>query len=134
MELPENRERTFRDSLADCQVSFRSEHDIGIEYEFRHCDLTVIYANNSYYGSHIDFSRLKKISGNERIVKSSAINFWRHFEGYAEDDMSASFFCSNPPRKHCCPPASRPHKTGYLLFQIISNCKWMISFTTITII
>jgi hypothetical protein len=85
MELPENRERTLRDSLADCQASFRSEHDIAIEYEFRHCDLTVIYVNNGYYGSHIDFSRLKQISSKERIVKSCAINFWSHFQGYAEE-------------------------------------------------
>jgi len=85
MELPENRERTLQDLMLGCQASFRSERDISLEFEFRQCDLTVIYANNRYYGSHIDFSRLKNISGKERIVKSCAINFWRYFEGYATE-------------------------------------------------
>ncbi|WP_405113084.1 hypothetical protein MHH28_06195 [Paenibacillus sp. FSL K6-1217] len=80
--MPENRGRTLQDLMLACQTALRSERHLGLEFEFRHCDVTVIYLNNSYYGSHIDFSRLKNLITRDQIVKSCTLHFWSYFEDY----------------------------------------------------
>lgn len=47
MEIPENRGRTPEELLLDCQASSRSKHGHSLEFEFRQCRLTVVYAKKA---------------------------------------------------------------------------------------
>lgn len=47
MEIPENHGRTLQELMLDCQVSYRSEHGLSLEFEFRQCRLTVVYAKKA---------------------------------------------------------------------------------------
>ncbi|MFD0710510.1 hypothetical protein [Paenibacillus sp. GCM10027626] len=82
-EIPENKPLTFNELLLACHASSRSEKGIRLDFEFQQCDLTIIYHNNHYYGSRLDFSRLGRISSKDKILKSCDVNFWSNFESYA---------------------------------------------------
>ncbi|WP_339256906.1 hypothetical protein [Paenibacillus sp. FSL P2-0136] len=76
MEIPENHGRTLQELMLDCQVSYRSEHGLSLEFEFRQCRLTVVYAKKGYFGSQLDFSR------RGRRVTERDMHLWQNFGGY----------------------------------------------------
>lgn len=76
MEIPENHGRTLQELILDCQASYRSEHGLSLELEFRQCRLTVVYAKKGYFGSQLDFSR------RGRRVTGSDIHLWQNFGDY----------------------------------------------------
>lgn len=45
MEIPENRLRTLQELIIDCQASYRSEHGLSLEFEFRQCSLKQLQEN-----------------------------------------------------------------------------------------
>lgn len=73
IEIPENHGRTVQELLLDCQASYRSEHGLSLEFEFRQCRLTVIYTQKGYFGSQLDFSR------RGRRVTESDMHLWQNF-------------------------------------------------------
>lgn len=76
IEIPENRGRTPQELLLDCQASFRSEHGLSLEFEFRQCRVTVIYNSKGYFGSQLDYSRRgRRITGIDK-------HLWRNFPDY----------------------------------------------------
>lgn len=76
MEIPENRGRTPEELLLDCQASSRSKHGHSLEFEFRQCRLTVVYAKKGYFGSQLDFSRRgRRVTGSDMLQ-------WQDFSNY----------------------------------------------------
>lgn len=76
MEIPEHHGRTLQDLILDCQASFRSEHGLSLEFEFRQCRLTLLYTGKGYFGSMLDFSR------RGRKVTESDNHLWQNFGTY----------------------------------------------------
>lgn len=93
MEIPENHGRTLQELMLDCQVSYRSEHGLSLEFEFRQCSLTVIYAKKGYFGSQLDFSR------RGRRVTERDMHLWQDFATYlAELGLTTVNFTQNSKR------------------------------------
>lgn len=76
MEIPENHGRTLKELMLVCQVSYRSEHGLSLEFEFRQCRLTLIYTTKGYFGSQLDFNR------RGRRVTGSDMHQWQGFPNY----------------------------------------------------
>ena len=76
IEIPENRGRTLEELMLDCQASYRSEHGLSLEFEFRQCRLTVVYTQKGYFGSQLDFSRR-----GWRVTESD-MHLWQNFGTY----------------------------------------------------
>lgn len=76
MEIPENRGRTLRELMLDCQASYRSEQGLSLEFEFRQCSLSLIYTVKGYFGSQLNFNR------RGRRVTGDDMRLWQQFPNY----------------------------------------------------
>lgn len=85
IEMPENQGIPLHEWMLACQFSSRSTKGIRLDFEYRHCDLTLVYVQDHYYGSLLDYKRLSKIKDKDKIIRSCEIHFWPYFEDYAKE-------------------------------------------------
>ncbi|MEK4852106.1 hypothetical protein NST04_19825 [Paenibacillus sp. FSL H7-0756] len=92
MEIPENRVRTLQELILDCQASYRSEHGLSLEFEFRQCSLTLICTTKGYFGSQLDFNRRgRKVTGVD-------MHLWQNFPKYLAELGLTTVNCTQTSR------------------------------------